>query len=309
MRDDLETKLAEKEKQVTDLEELSSGLKKQCDTLKSDLDLVIDELAVSKEAVKTETEKSSELEQKIALMEVSLNKPENNSDQGQGDCDDLQAKVNDLQEEQEMLMGDMQKKEEQMAEWEHLMHMMTEDKDRMLQELDAAEARDIKLVDELDLLRCTLSEVLDVDTEPADDVFETDDNEEAAVLLALDKVKGLIQQVVPATSKLKQDLESAYVAKGDNSVEIHTVKRELEQVREEKDTLEREKESLSVIVQLSKEKEAQMNETIDNNDGEQRELRELCVSLKEQLEQGQKDEEDLLIHKNSKMTVTCQHSV
>lgn len=151
---------------------------------------------------------------------------------------------------------------EQLGEWEYMMYMLQEDKNRMMQELDEVDVKEKRILGELDNVREVFGmekrkerkvkeddEEEEVVDDNDDDVFEVDSGS-GIVVIELEKVKVKFREFVFQNDQLKQDLDSVYVSKGDSIVEIQFVKRELVIVICEKEFIEREKELLFVIIKL-----------------------------------------------------------
>ena len=225
----------------------------------------------------------------------------------------LTYEISELQEEKEIMRNEMQLMKEQMDEWEHMMNMLQEDKNRMLHELDESDVREKKVLGDLDSLKDLLGIEKEKEEDKKDEINEEEDGNkeetdvfessagQEVVTQSFEKIKSVLEKIIGEKERFRIELDEMCARKGDSSIEIQAIKREMQVLQEERDSVEREKESVSVMLHLAEDKEHGLNEenthlreAARQNEQEVSDLNQKLADAQGRVENLEKSQEDML---------------
>ncbi|GAB1611186.1 GRIP and coiled-coil domain-containing protein 2-like isoform X2 [Argonauta hians] len=222
-------------------------------------------LTVSAEMVQNLTEKVSTLQSELVNKDCSedvtncsteVNELQNENvrmktqlEQFSEQKDTLEYIIQELKEQNEADRRVLLEKTEQLKEWENLMNMMKDDKERALVDLEETEQRELHWRNELEFLMNSLHEALNERDSLREEMFKLTEKD-CTSIDEINRMKKKVEEII--TEKCRLEAELVQLGNGVHKCEV------------EKENLEREKESLTVVMQLSEEHGKQLAEEIRN---------------------------------------------
>ena len=146
--------------------------------------------------------------------------------------DTLTFEVNELKEELELLRNESDVHKVQIQEWENMISLVRADRDLTLTELEESELREGRCRKELEFLMASLHDALTERDTLQDEVFKLAENN--PMLDELANMKSMIEELINDRNRLQLGLDRALKSKGEDSVRIEGLKRQLNRVNDGK---------------------------------------------------------------------------